>query len=99
MKTNLPKPSEMGTTGLIDYVLAGQGQTLPVRHRHCQGSRSLYRVRLAVAVRVIRTRFASRGAEAELRFRDALKATADLRWERKMRETNWGARPGGEFTR
>lgn len=90
METKTIKPSEMGTTGLVDYVLAGQNQIIPVQHRHCRGGRCMYRVRLAVAVRVIRNRYPSRADETERLFRDAVNATASARWERKMRETNWG---------
>ena len=74
------KLSEMGTTGLVDYVADACATRIEVKQRFGTGFRSLYRVRMAIALRLVKRRHrAEHHEEIERRFRDAVKATLNAR--------------------
>ena len=64
------KLNEMGTTGLVEYVLAAPGDRT-------------YRQRMGAALRTIRARYGERPLD---RFRQAVDATAHQRIEQSWRE-------------
>ena len=74
-------PSDMGTTGLIDYVLAGSGKTVAVKSRFpgYMTTRSAYWHRHGIALRVLRRRFGAHYQQARARFDEAIHATSQLR--------------------